>query len=114
MHTLDRSLRPFVGMIEFFDRVEIIFRCQKFPPFDSEGLRNGKGLLSDLSIEREKFVQIIRREKIPETDFATTRCNFWLVTFYSLLDLWVHAAINSTDALHEADRIPMNVIVHHQ
>ena len=100
-------------MIEFLECVEVVLGSQELLAFDPERFRDQEGLLGDLGIEREDGVQLIGRKKIPEAHLATGGSEFRMVGDEPSLHLGVHAPVHATNALHEAHRVPVDVVVDH-
>ena len=66
-----------------------------------------------LRVEREDRVQLVGRQEVPEAHLAAGRRDLRVVGDQPLLDLGVHAPVHAADALHQADGVPVDVVVDH-
>ena len=69
--------------------------------------------LGDLGVEREDRVQLVGRQEVPEAHLAAGGRDLRVVGDEPLLDLGVHAPVDAADALHQAHRVPVDVVVDH-
>ena len=106
-------LRALVGVVELLERLVVVLGREELLALDAERLRDQQGLLRNLRVEREDLVQLVRRQEVPEAHLAAGRCHFRVVGDEPLLDLRIHAPVHTADALHEAHRVPVDVVVDH-
>ena len=66
-----------------------------------------------LRVEREDRVQLVGRQEVPEAHLAARCGDLRMVGDEPLLDLGVHAPVDAADALHQAHRVPVDVVVDH-
>ena len=113
VHVLHGRTRALVGVVELLQRRVIVLGREELLALDAEGLGDKERLLRDLRVEREDLVQFLGREKVPEPDLAAGGGGLGIVGDKPLLDLGIHAPVHPADALHEAHRVPVDVVVDH-
>ena len=74
-------------------------------------LRDAQGLVGDALVEAEEVVQFVGRQEVPVGDRAAQRLLIGMVGDELFLDARVQAAVHAADPLHEADRVPVQVVV---
>ena len=67
--------------------------------------------MSNSCVEAKQAFEFLRGKKIPVNYQATDGPPVRVISHHCLLDRRVHATIDAADALHEANRVPVQVIV---
>ncbi len=62
-------------------------------------------------VEAEDVVQFVGRQKVPQAYGAPHLCQFGVVSDHLGFDFGIEAAVHAADALHQAHRVPVQVVV---
>src|SRR6266566_3992261 len=111
MHILSRCLGSFVAVIELLQSLEVIVRSQQLLAFNAEGARDTQSFMTDAAVESQERIQLIRREEVPVSDRAADAFLIGMILEYFSFNVSVHAAVNAANALHQAHRVPVQIIV---
>ncbi len=96
---------------EVAERFEVIVGLQKLLSFDSEGARDPQRLVADSAVQSQEIIKFIGRKEVPERDRSTNVLLGRMVRKDALFGFFVHSPINTTNALHESDGVPVQVVV---
>ena len=101
----------FKAFVDFLDRVEVVVGAKQFAAFNAEGFGDDKGFVVHAVVEVEEGVEFVGRQEVPKDDFAAGSLEMGLGLAELFFDAGIEAAVDSADALHEADGIPVKIEV---
>ena len=101
----------FEAFVDFLDRVEVVVRAKQFAAFNAEGFGDDEGFVVHAIVEVEESVEFIGRQEVPKDDFAAGALEMGLGLAELFFDGGIEAAVDSANALHETDRIPVEIEV---
>lgn len=101
----------FEAFVDFADGIEVVVGVEQFAAFDAEGSGDDKGFVVHAVVEVEEGFEFVGGQEVPEDDFAAGVFEVGSGLAELFFDGGIEAAVNSADALHEADGIPMEIEV---
>ena len=63
------------------------------------------------AVKSQEYVEFVGRQEVPVGDRAAQRLLLGMVGDQLLLNRGIHAAVHAADALHEAHRVPVQVVI---
>src|SRR3990172_2192903 len=100
-------------MVEFLECFVVVLWREKLPALDTKRLRDEKGLLRNPGVEGQDYVQLIGWEEVPESHLSAEGFDLRVIGHKALLNCRIHTPVHTADPLHEAYRVPVDVVIDH-